>query len=388
MIVRVVILLGILLPRAGWSTGGITKADGGKGKLMPKVEKTVPVTPIRTGSDTCYFDVADQKNGRYAFETPSRFLASLPVSKGKGDKLRYKIVQGNLDTFQMQPLMEMELENDHVLVPIGRPIRSVKVISYSPLSGGCYDGPAKWIGVPIQPLKGQVTPATGKGLFQPVDSPSGPVLYVSNRRRFIDIDPELFQTRQVLWPLEELDFPIFVSPQEQLILLLKRRDKRQVGLYRNGKEEKVWPLDRTERVVPIGSNSLMFGIAKTDVGRNRFAMTVKAAVGQSADRLFEIQLPSHYKVGDAQLSFGTTSQTILVAGRHQKIRKQWRKAFVFDGNTGSMLSDLNVPEGEYLNSAVFDPAGKMLLLEYAADSVLKSVRIWEIRNQRWRTLTF
>lgn len=236
--------------------------------------------------------------------------------------------------------------------------QGIVLVGFVPGKSACMSGDSRLYQISVNSNNKHLQQKSGRySLVESLDSQY--LLFDLNVRQLVTIEPNSFQIRKVLFPIEMGLNPIFAFTKNQGgIYVWKSKDKSSPkGLGFMNSPESI-----AKKVAFLESDQLLqqgrfFAAIKTNSQQNSFEIQeIKEWSGRKTQNNFRIVLPPEISTSEAIMRANFATRSVIVLGQSEYIRQKWRKVYVYNYDKSENPTTIITPEkSQYISEVDFVP---------------------------------
>ncbi|MBP9707590.1 MAG: hypothetical protein KBD78_08090 [Oligoflexales bacterium] len=236
--------------------------------------------------------------------------------------------------------------------------QGIVLVGFVPGKSACMSGDSRLYQISLNSNNKLLQQKSGRySLVESLDSQY--LLFDLNVRQLVTIEPNSFQIRKVLFPLEMGLNPIFAFTKNQGgIYLWKSKDKsspKGLGFMNT-------PQIIAKKIAFLESDMLLqqgrfFAAVKTNAQQNSFEIQeIKEWSGRKTQNNFRIVLPPEISSSEAIMRANFATRSVVVLGQSEYTRQKWRKVYVYNYDKSENPTAIISPEkSQYISEVDFVP---------------------------------
>jgi len=351
-----------------------------------------------SNSHSCFMDLSVPPGGNAVFAGDGilYFLAQTDKAnsqkagvKGKAArqtqaelaKVGYTLFKVNLKTQQSERLAAFDHLIQASLLTYGNPAETAIAIAFSGSRATCFSGPAALLDINLG--KGESKAMRAVGQYEIVAAPLGRMLVELKKHMIISIDPTTFQ-RKALRSIPEGERGLYFDPiKNELTTWTEDGEERGLARYigRGDSAATQLSIKKGERVLQQGG---LFAVAHFNGKQNSIDIQPQTGwSGEQKSARFTITLPLAYPVVSAGIEIDFKNHIALVFGANFSAKLRWQRVFIFDYQSGKMLTAMPVSGSQYLNYVGIDPSSSFAFVEVRDQATKRTtgVKLYDIAKK-------
>ena len=307
------------------------------------------------------------------------------VSKSGQRTGKYNLIKVNIDTSKVKRILSVKLRNKGFLIPHGRPLTGISIMSFKNVDDGCRSGTGAVTSVRVSGTS-KARRVFSLEEYKITATNRGPGITDVASSSIKDLDPVTLQARfEMIFPKGQQ--PLFYSYKNKDLFTLKDSYPGTVYKYLGGsrKPSSIMKLKGGYKVL---QDREKFGVVQIDRKSSSFLIReIKKWTGDS-NKKYRVSAPDGLDPDLFSIQVRFDSLLAMAMGGTPQVRRQWDRAWLIHYGKNKIVSQMKPSPGEYISEGFLGKGSRyaFLLIKDKYTDNFRRLKLYDIAKNNWSDL--